>query len=242
MDRTPVTLKKREEIASGTWAFTFSRGGAPFAFTPGQAVDLFLPALAHPDPRGEQRPFTIAGTAGYDGFLIATRVRGSGFKQTLLEVPLGSPAEISAPWGDFALPRTGQADIVMLAGGIGVTPFRAMAEDAVARSLPHDISLIHSNRTPEETPFLQDLRRWTTAHHRFNYLPTMTQMEKSHAPWLGERRRVDATFLDDVLDDRRAEASYMVAGPPRFVRAVHEALGAVGVPEARIQLDEFDGY
>ena len=242
MDHIAVTLKKREEIAQGTWAFTFTRGGPPVVFTPGQAVDVFLPALLHADPRGPVRPFTIAGTAGMDGFFIATRVRGSGFKQTLLEMPLGAALEVSEPWGDFVLPHTGRADIVMLAGGIGVTPFRAMAEDAVARSLPHDISLIHSNRTPEETPFLKDLRRWMTAHHRFNYLPTMTRMETSATPWVGERRRVDAAFLDDVLDDRRAEALYMVAGPPRFVQGAREALVAVGVPADRIQVDEFDGY
>jgi len=242
MDRTPVTLQKREEIASGTWAFTFTRGGPPFAFTPGQAVDLFLPALAHADPRGPQRPFTIAGTAGLDGFFIATRVRGSGFKQTLLEMPLGGTVEVSEPWGDFVLPATGHVDVVMLAGGIGVTPFRAMAEDAVARSLPHDVSLIHYNRTPEETPFLNDLKRWTTAHHRFTYLPTMTQMQNSSTPWVGERRRIDAAFLDDVLDDRRAEASYMVAGPPGFVSGARAALVAVGVPVDRVQVDEFEGY
>jgi len=241
-DRTTVALVKREEIASGTWAFSFRLGGPPFVFRPGQAVDMFLPSLVAPDPRGPQRPFTVAGTAGPDGFLIATRVRGSGFKQTLLEMPLGSKLEISAPWGDFAMPDGVRNDVVMLAGGIGVTPFRAMAEDAVARSLPHDISLIHSNRTPEETPFLNDLKRWTTAHGRFTYVPTMTQMEKSAAPWLGERRRVDAAFLDDALDERRAEANYMVAGPPGFVRGVKEALVQVGVPESRIQLDEFDGY
>jgi len=243
MDRITVSLKKREEIAAATWAFTFSLGGPAFSFRPGQAVDVFLPALLAPDPRGPVRPFTIAGTAGLDGFFIATRVRGSGFKRTLLEMPLGARLEVSAPWGDFVLPGGAERhDIVMLAGGIGVTPFRAMAEDAVARSLPYDISLIHSNRTPEETPFLHDLKRWMTAHGRFNYLPTMTRMEQSSVPWLGERRRVDAPFLDAVLDDHRAEAMYMAAGPPRFVRAAKEALLAVGVPEARIQVDEFDGY
>lgn len=243
MDRMTVTLKKREEIAAATWAFSFTRGGPPFEFRPGQAVDMFLPDLVAPDPRGPVRPFTIAGTAGLDGFFIATRVRGSGFKKTLLEMPLGSPLEISEPWGDFVLPSANERhDIVMLAGGIGVTPFRAMAEDAVARSLPSDISLIHSNRTPEETPFLADLKRWMTAHGRFTYVPTMTRMEQSSTPWLGERRRIDAEFLDAVLDDQRAEARYMVAGPPAFVRAAKDALVAVRVPEDRIQLDEFDGY
>jgi ferredoxin-NADP reductase len=81
-----------------------------------------------------------------------------------------------------------------------------------------------------------------TAHGRFTYVPTMTRMEQSSTPWLGERRRIDAEFLDAVLDDQRAGAQYMVAGPPAFVRAAKDALVAVRVPEDRIQLDEFDGY
>ena len=49
---------------------------------------------------------------------------------------------------------------VMLAGGIGVTPFRAMVEDTLLRSSEHSLLPIHSNRTPEEAPFLDEFARW----------------------------------------------------------------------------------
>jgi len=241
MAKFTVTLAKREEIASGTWAFSFGLGAHPFTFKPGQAMDLFLVHPKHPDPRGPQHPFTIAGTAGPNTIQIATRIRDSVYKKNLLEMPLGGELEVDGPWGEFTIPD-GATDIVMLAGGIGVTPFRAIAQDATARSLPLDLSLIHSNRTPEETPFIAELKRWTTANNRFTYLPTMTQMEHSQAPWVGARRRIDAAFLDEALDDNRSAALYMVAGPPRFVDGVSAALGEVGVPAARILLDKFDGY
>ena len=48
---------------------------------------------------------------------------------------------IDGPWGEFVLPRD-HSDIVMLAGGIGVTPFRAIVEDANARSLPHALHIV----------------------------------------------------------------------------------------------------
>jgi ferredoxin-NADP reductase len=241
MARFPVSLKRREEIAAGTWAFTFDLGGHLFSFLPGQAIDIFLLDPPHPDPRGPQHSFSIAGTAGPEGIQIGTRIRESVWKKNLLEMPLGTKVEIEGPWGEFTLPKDPQ-DIVLLAGGIGVTPFRAMAEDASARSLLHDISLIHSNRTPEETPYLAPLKRWTTANHRFTYLPTMTQMEKSQQPWVGARGRIDAAFLDDVLDDDRNGARYMVAGPKAFVDSIVAALGEVGVTPDRIQAEDFPGY
>jgi len=133
--------------------------GEVVSFLPGQAVDMFLVNPPHPDPRGPQHPFSIAGTGGHDTIQIATRIRESVWKKNLLEMPLGAKVEIEGPWGEFVLPKE-PGDVVMLAGGIGVTPFRAMAEDASARSLLHDLALIHSNRTPEETPFLAQLKRW----------------------------------------------------------------------------------
>ena len=241
MARFQAPLKKREEICSGTWAFTFDVAGHSFSFVPGQAVDVFLVNPPHPDPRGPQHPFTIAGSAGPETIVIATRIRESVWKKNLLEMPLGSKVEIDGPWGEFVLPNDTE-DIVMLAGGIGVTPFHAIVEDANARSLLNDLSLIHSNRTPEETPFLAQFKRWTTGNHRFAYLPTMTQAEKSHEPWLGARGRIDAHFLDDVLDDRRNDAKYMVAGPKGFVDAAVAALKEVGVRDDRILAEDFPGY
>jgi ferredoxin-NADP reductase len=116
--------------------------------------------LPHPDEQGNRRTFSIAGSHD-DGlkFLVATRARGSGFKRALVEAPIGTDLEVRGPYGYFTLPEE-PANIVMLAGGIGVTPFRAMVQDARERSLDHTLSLIHSNRTPEEAPFLDELIRW----------------------------------------------------------------------------------
>jgi ferredoxin-NADP reductase len=148
---------------------------------------------------------------------------------------------VSKPWGDFVVPAE-EMDVVMIAGGIGVTPFRSMLQEAIAVSARADMSLLHSGRTPEETPFLDEFRRWSATHPHFTYLPTMTQADRSAHPWLGERRRIDARFLGEVLDDDAHTALYMVAGPPRFVEDVAFALEKVGVPDSRVMRDAFDGY
>jgi ferredoxin-NADP reductase len=112
----------------------------------------------------------------------------------------------------------------------------------VAESRQIDLALLHSNRTPEETPFLQELKRWSSTYPRFNYAPTMTQAQKSNEPWVGLRGRIDAGFLDELLDEKRGEALYMVAGPEGFVRAAAAALAEVGIPKERVMTEEFPGY
>jgi len=236
-----AVLEKREPVAEGTWAFHFGLGGVPFPFTPGQAVDLTFPGAQRPDPRGHVRAFSIASMPGAPRLVIATRIRESPFKQELLEAPLGTELTVSEPWGDFVVPA-GEDDVVLLAGGIGVTPFRSILQDAVAKTARTDWSLLHSGRTPEETPFLDEFRRWAATNPQFAYLPTMTQARKSPHPWLGETRRIDAGFLRDVLDDGIARALYMVAGPPGFVEGASAALAEIGVPPERILKDAFDGY
>jgi ferredoxin-NADP reductase len=238
---TRVTLDRREPVAEGTWAFHFGLGNTLLPYRAGQAVDLTYPGATRPDPRGHVRPFTLAAAPGASRITIATRIRESPFKQELLEAPLGTELYVSEPWGDFVVPSD-EKDVVMLAGGIGVTPFRAIVQDAVARSSKTELSLIHSARTPEETPFLDEFRRWAATHPHLAYLPTMTQAAKSPHPWLGERRRIDAPFLADVLDDALHAALYMVAGPPAFVKGVAGALAELGVPADRVKIDEFDGY
>jgi ferredoxin-NADP reductase len=237
----PVTLDRREEVCEGTWEFQFGLGSALLPYVAGQAADFHFPAATRPDPRGHMRPFSLASAPGASRLSIATRIRESPFKRDLLEAPLGTGLFVSQPWGDFVLPAD-ERDVVLLAGGIGVTPFRAMIQDAVARTSKVELSLLHSARKPEEAPFYDEFRRWAATHAHLAYVPIMTQAEQSAIPYLGERRRLDATLLEEMLDDARDQALYMVSGPPRFVTGIAAALLQVGVPEARIRKDEFEGY
>ncbi|MEO6462208.1 MAG: FAD-dependent oxidoreductase [Candidatus Eisenbacteria bacterium] len=240
-DAIPVTLERRDPVAEGTYEFLFGLGTTVVPYFPGQAVDLHFPTATRPDPRGHARPFSLASAPGSSRLTIATRIRDSPFKQELLEAPLGTGLFVSPPWGDFVVPAD-EKDVVLLAGGIGVTPFRAMIQDAVARSSPTEMSLLHAARTPEEAPFYDEFRRWALTHGHLTYAPVMSRAETSSIPYLGERGRLDAAVLDEMLDDARGQALYMIAGPPHFVSAMVAALGQVGVPAGRIKSNEFPGY
>ncbi len=241
MPKLDVTLVRREEIASATWAFTLGLAGKEFPFRAGQTIDLTFPDPPYRDASGNSRTFSLAAAPGRDQLLVATRVRGSAFKRSLVEAREGTSFEIDGPFGSFTLPQRATS-VIMLAGGIGVTPFRAIVEDAITRGLEHSLLLIHSNRTPEEAPFLDELQRWSRSNRRFVYRPTMTQPAPSLEAWIGERRRVGPELLADLVPTDRNTSLYYVAGPDRFVRGAVAALASVGVDEDRIRFEEFPGY
>lgn len=241
MPKLQVALAGREKIADGTYAFTLDLNGQPFSYKPGQTIDLTYANMPRTDDAGNKRTFSIASAPGKDRIIFATRDRGSAFKSSLVAAPLGTALELDGPYGNFTLPNK-PTNAVFLAGGIGVTPFRAMAEDALERSLDHTLSLIHSNRTPEETPFLLELLNWATRGEKFRYKPTMTRAERSKKrKWEGERRRVDAASLREWLP-KDPNAIHYVAGPERFVKGATEALKEAGVDEDQIRAEEFPGY
>jgi ferredoxin-NADP reductase len=242
MAKLTARLAKREKIADSTYAFTLEPREAPFAYRAGQTIDLTLPRMSHPDPAGNKRTFSIANAPGYGGFLIATRVRGGGLKLGLVEAPLGSDLEVEGPYGNFTLPNK-PSDVVMLAGGIGITPFRAMVEDALERSLDHTLSLIHSSRTPEEAPFLEELIRWgiksaeemTTQERRGGFRSSRKEPAIPPAsPTAGAPQAPPevSTTLGESIIPRRAQGEPGVSGSPIHpgLSGSHFSEAAHGVP------------
>jgi len=233
-------LGRVEPIADGTWSAEFELD-APADHRPGQTIDVTLPEPKYRDDAGSTRTFSVACAPGRPRLLIATRVRGSAFKRSLVETPPGAPVVVDGFFGSFTLPQK-PVHAFLLAGGIGVTPFRAMTEDVIGRALEHRITLVHSNRTPQEAPFLAELTDWSVRHPAFRYVPTMTRAADAREPWNGERRRVDRVLLADLAPADRDEPLYFVAGPERFVAGVAAELRALGIDPDRVRTEEFPGY
>jgi ferredoxin-NADP reductase len=166
---------------------------------------------------------------------------GTALKRSLAQVPLGTPVELLGPSGSFTLHADAAVPAVFIAGGIGITPFRSMMHDAAARQLPHQITLIYSNRNLEGAAFHEEFRQMAAAHKNFKYVPTLTQAGKSPRPWDGERRYVNAGFLRDHIGDLTTPIFY-VAGPPGLVNAITKAVLEAGAESGHVKSEEFEGY
>ena len=229
-----ITLRRREPVAEGTSAFYFDKP-AGFSHEAGQNAMFSLIEPGPMDAAGPSRPFTIASAPHERELMIATRMRDSAFKRALAALPLGAKLDMEGPSGLMTLHEDASRPAVFLAGGIGITPFLAIARDAAARRLPHRLLLIYSNRRPQDAAFLDELKRMESPN--FRLVTTMTA-----APdWKGETRLVGRELLAEHVPDLRAPVYYF-AGPPGMTMAVQGMLSELGVSEEDMRSEEFYGY
>jgi len=200
---------------------------------------MTIPGLS--DPRGPTRPFTISSSPTEAGVVtITTLVRESPFKRHLANMVPGDVVENEAIEGEFVLEPGRPA--VMLAGGIGVTPFRSMLRFAVDTRLEKPLVLVYSSKTPEDIVFRSELEDFARRDHAIRVLHTITRPEQAHEPWAGRKGRIDAELIREGMRGIRHPLIY-VAGPPGFVTEARRLLdGEIHISKEDIRTDEFDGY
>lgn len=210
----------------------------PFSFIAGQYCFVILPNLLYPDDRGGKRHFSIVNSPNQKGIItIATRLRDSGFKKTLNELPIGSEVSLGPIAGAFTLPDNTQRPLVFIAGGIGITPYMSMLWYIKEESLPYKITLVYSNRNQSSTAFLEELQNYPLPPTTYNLILTMTDDPN----WQGERRKVDAKFIKEYFPNVNANFYYVV-GPPAMVDPVQRSLLEAGVDISNIKIENFTGY
>jgi ferredoxin-NADP reductase len=240
MTSMTVRLQRREQLADGTMGFHFDKP-ADLHFRPGQAIDLILsdPALSSTD--SARHAFSIVSAPHEGELVVATRMRDSAFKNALARLPVGAPAQVDGPFGSLTLHNKLDRPAVFIAGGIGITPFMSMLRHAAASARQQHLVLLYSNRRPEDSAFLTELQRLEGENRNFRLVATMTQMEASRLPWMGETGKVDNALLQRVAADL-AHPVYYVAGPPAMVGAMRDTLERAGVDGDDIRSEEFHGY
>jgi ferredoxin-NADP reductase len=204
-------------------------------YQPGQYLVLNLIVPKYTDEGGSTRIFSIVSCANEKRVAIATRISDSAFKRSFQELSIGEMVEIKSVGGKFTLPNPDR-EIVMIAGGIGVTPFISMIRAGLKQDKAYRILLFYSNRTFESSAFLDELRGLAAANERFRLVLTMTR-EKD---WNGEKGRIDEEFLERYVKEPK-DALFMIVGPSDMVKDVASLLAGIGVPQEQILSESFGG-
>jgi ferredoxin-NADP reductase len=232
-------IKEKRDVAKGTLMVVFDLLGEEVDFRPGQYFWVTLLDPPYDDEKGPKRHISVVTSPTERGVLgLATRIRDSAFKRSLVELPEGAEVEVEQPKGSFVLPEETDRLYVFIAGGIGITVFRSMLRYIADKGLPHRVTLVYSNRDRESTAFYDELRELEAANPNLDVVITMTE----DPGWEGETRRIDADMLRDHLGEELDSYTYLVAGPPAMVDGVAEALQGAGIPEDQVRPARFSGY
>lgn len=233
MKKYRIIFKYSQSVAERTMTFYFEKPKG-FSSTPGQYIVL--------SPVREQtnsHTFSIASAPYEQTIMIATRMRKTAYKKFLRSLKSGDEVTLQSSGGMFILPEDTSKTIVFLAGGIGVTPVRSMVLAETRKNSPRKIYLFYSNRRPEDTVFLEELKNIKNGN--FKLVPTMTEMANSDVNWNGEEGYITMKMIKKYVNDTR-ETLYFVVGPPGFVEAMGTVLRKAGIENSQIVTDEFHGY
>ena len=222
-------VKESEEITS--FHLQAEDGGPLMEFLPGQYIGLRLEI----NGKEERRNYSLSAAGNGREYRISVkREPGGVVSNALHDMPEGAIVELFAPAGEFTL-APGNKPLVLISGGVGITPTLAMLEQALATSRP--VHFIHCARNAGVHAFRRAVDALAERHTQLQRFYCYEEhdgsadapdaigrlTEQQLADWLPQSRDVDAYFL----------------GPKPFMAAVRRQLKAIGVPEQQTRYEFF---
>lgn len=134
---------------------------------------------------------------------------------------IGTRLNVDAPDNYFPL-HDDERPALLIAGGIGITPLKAMAESLAARGA--DFQLHYTGRAPQEMAFIEDLRRHFPDQCRFYFSQTQ------------KPSRLDVSAL---LDNASGNTVIYVCGPIHLINSVRQTAHRLGIADERVQFESF---
>lgn len=238
MKTLQVTLHEVRDEAPGVKSFLFEYDKNNFHYRSGQIVLLF-PEEGNPNLR---HAFSIASSPTENLLMVTTKMRNeSPYKTRLNTLKQGDTVTLMGPAGQFGLSEQLANQIVLLGGGIGITPFRSIIKYATDSKLPNKITLLYSNRTPEDIVYKQDWKEYETKNPNLTIVHTITQPSESKNEWRGRVGRIDANLIREHVENLDKAICY-VCGPPSLVTELTSILTEMRINSAQIRTENFRGY
>ncbi len=200
-------------------------------FLAGQYLDFIL-------SDGRKRAFSIAN-APHDDELIELHIRhvdGGEFTDYVFgKMKEKAVLRIQAPLGSYYLQEDSERPIILMGGGTGFAPMKAIIEHAFHIGITRPMHLFWGVRSLRDL-YLKDLpENWAQTHRNFRYTPVLSEPD---ADWAGRTGWVHEAVIADY-PDLSGHDLYM-SGPPPMINAAKDAFLACGLPADHMYSDAFE--
>jgi glycine betaine catabolism B len=212
-----IKLRKVQDEATNVKSFYFSK---PISFIPGQFVSLHIPSLKI------WRSYSLASSPTEDQLMIGVLKEGV-FTKKLFTLENNAELLMRGPFGRFTFNEAVKEDVVLLTGGIGVTPFRSMIKYAYDKKLPNKIWLFYSARNVKDFVFKKELEVLADCYF------TVTQ-EK----WEGFQGRITWDAIKNKIKDVTGKKFY-ICGSNTFAEGMKQMLLDNGVAVKNISQEKW---
>jgi len=210
--------------------------GQGFNYQPGQF--MFLRVFGK-NIESEEHPFTISSSPSQKGFITATIKSSGDYTSKIGQIQPGDKAHVDAPYGVFSyLRHKPQGKMVMIAGGIGITPLLSMLRYMRDVDPHHNVQLIWGLQREEEIVYKDEVEKLKTELAHFDWVPVMSNQPE----WPGETGFITRELIEKYAvkagEDPR-EMDFYVCGPPIMMDIIIPILEKMGVPARKIHFERF---
>jgi len=206
-----------------------------FEYLAGQFLTL------HVEPHGipASRSYTIASTPTWrDRIEITVKREDRGLVSRWLhdDLKLGDEVEVEAPNGTFVFTGKEADSVMLIGGGVGITPMMSTVRHLTATCWPGKIYLILGFSAPHDFIFREEIAALTSSNPNLHV--TVTMSRPGDEPWSGAVGRIDARLLASAVPHIATQRAH-ICGPPPMMDAVKAALRDLGVAEDNIKTEAF---
>jgi ferredoxin-NADP reductase len=210
-------------------------GELPFNFLPGQ----FLTVTILADGKPVKRSYTIASSPTQHDYaeLTVKHEEGgvvSGYFHS--HVNEGDLLQCSGPAGSFIFTGRECKCILLIGGGVGVTPLMGVLRFLLDRSWSGDIFLLYACRTPADIIFREELDYLQRRHKNLRVVVTISRAEGTD--WKGPTGRITKELITESVPDLPTRYVH-ICGPVPMMEATKQVLADLGVPRERIKVEAF---
>lgn len=220
-----LVVKKLQYEVLEYWSIVFERP-VGFVFKAGDWIDLEF----KDGPLNGGKTYSLSSSPTEAGIVITFRKGLSEIKRTLQSVKPGDEMYISQYGNDYDFQLHQNRSSVLIAGGVGIAPFRGMLKEMLDTHSKNDVSLIYINQ--QQTFLFEDeINNWAAAssHLTVTYINTKDINRK-------RREGLIRSLIKDVSQN------FYISGPPGMAESHEHLLIDMGVPVRTIRIDSFGGY
>jgi|TARA_R110000772_G_scaffold232235_1_gene343561 ferredoxin-NADP reductase len=210
-------------------------GILPFDYLPGQFITVTVPH----DDQSVRRSYTIASSPAQRNYIEITVKHApdgvvSGYLHS--EAREGGLLEFSGPAGAFVFTGRECKCILLIAGGVGITPLMSVLRCLLDRAWNGDIFLLYACRSPADIIFREELDYLQRRHANLQVVFTVSQTEGFE--WRGAQGRITKELVTQAVPDLPSRYVH-VCGPVPMMEATKQLLSELGVPAERIKTEAF---
>lgn len=205
-------------------------GGAVLRHKPGQYLSFDFQI----DGQSTRRNYSISSAPDGKTYRITVKKMEHGIASNWLHAhaQTGTVLQVAAPSGDFYLEPKNDTEIVLLSGGVGLTPMISMLESVDKSSAP--ISFIHATLNSDHHVMAEHVTK--LANRVVTFYETPSEQDRASKCFDGEGR-IDGAWLAQNTPVQSAD--YYICGPVGFMAMAISGLREAGVDEARINYEFF---